>query len=423
MADRRRPAVLRSLDGVPVRRGVHDDSDDWEPTDAPAPGAWRSHLFDYKRGLDSRRSNIAATIRACRSSCASSTARTACARRSSRRSCSAARISDGSRSATADDAARADRGGASRWSRPSRGRRRWRCITAASCEQKRVEERRKAILEERNRLARDIHDNLAQGFARHPDAAAGGAARRRAAAAGGRAQHRDRRRSRAHAHDRGAPIGRRASSERRRRRGHRAGAQARSPNSAQKTTDIPIDVARRRAAALRRRRRARDHRHRAGSADQRGPPLARAAHHDPRVDGAARSACGCRWPTTAAAFRGSGRPSGFGMTSMQERADRIGASLTIVTAPRSGTEVVLAWEPSSSADAGPCRQLKSRRRPTSGQRAAGRRSRPAPDGRREHHQPGARPARRRRSRQRRRGARGLRPATIPTSRCSICGCR
>ena len=33
------------------------------------------------------------------------------------------------------------------------------------------------------------------------------------------------------------------------------------------------------------------------------------------------------------------------MTSMQERAERIGASLTIVTAPRSGTEVVLAWEP------------------------------------------------------------------------------
>ena len=31
-------------------------------------------------------------------------------------------------------------------------------------EQNRIEERRKAILEERNRLARDIHDNLAQGF-------------------------------------------------------------------------------------------------------------------------------------------------------------------------------------------------------------------------------------------------------------------
>ena len=49
----------------------------------------------------------------------------------------------------------------------------------------------------------------------------------------------------------------------------------------------------------------------------------------------------------AAAFRASGPSAGFGLTSMQERADRIGASLTIVTAPRSGTEVVLAWEPSS----------------------------------------------------------------------------
>ena len=39
--------------------------------------------------------------------------------------------------------------------------------------------------------------------------------------------------------------------------------------------------------------------------------------------------------------------SGFGMTSMRERAERIGASLTIVTAPRRGTEVVLAWEPPS----------------------------------------------------------------------------
>src|SRR6202171_4267086 len=32
-------------------------------------------------------------------------------------------------------------------------------------ERSRLEERRKTILEERNRLARDIHDNLAQGFA------------------------------------------------------------------------------------------------------------------------------------------------------------------------------------------------------------------------------------------------------------------
>ena len=43
------------------------------------------------------------------------------------------------------------------------------------------------------------------------------------------------------------------------------------------------------------------------------------------------------------------RDTGFGMTSMQERAERIGASLTIVTAPRAGTQVVLAWEPPSFA--------------------------------------------------------------------------
>ncbi len=38
---------------------------------------------------------------------------------------------------------------------------------------------------------------------------------------------------------------------------------------------------------------------------------------------------------------------GFGLTSMQERADRMGADLTIVTAPRAGTDVVLAWDPPS----------------------------------------------------------------------------
>ena len=41
------------------------------------------------------------------------------------------------------------------------------------------------------------------------------------------------------------------------------------------------------------------------------------------------------------------RGRGFGLTSMQERAERIGAALTVVTAPRAGTEVVLAWEPPS----------------------------------------------------------------------------
>ena len=45
--------------------------------------------------------------------------------------------------------------------------------------------------------------------------------------------------------------------------------------------------------------------------------------------------------------RGAG---GFGMTSMRERAERIGASLTFVTAPRAGTEVVLAWQPAAFVD-------------------------------------------------------------------------
>ena len=39
--------------------------------------------------------------------------------------------------------------------------------------------------------------------------------------------------------------------------------------------------------------------------------------------------------------------AGFGVTSMRERAEHIGASLTFVTAARAGTEVVLAWQPAS----------------------------------------------------------------------------
>ena len=42
--------------------------------------------------------------------------------------------------------------------------------------------------------------------------------------------------------------------------------------------------------------------------------------------------------------------AGFGMTSMRERAERIGASLTFVTARASGTEVVLAWQPAVVLD-------------------------------------------------------------------------
>ena len=44
---------------------------------------------------------------------------------------------------------------------------------------------------------------------------------------------------------------------------------------------------------------------------------------------------------------GDRRQPGFGLTGMRERAERIGAELTFVTASRAGTEVVLAWQPPS----------------------------------------------------------------------------
>ena len=118
------------------------------------------------------------------------------------------------------------------------------------------------------------------------------------AAAAVAAEARDGRRSGAHAHDRSAAIGRRASAERRRRRGHRP-ALKRLADLGQRTTHGADRHHRRRAAALRRRRRARDHRHRAGGAHQRRAPLARAAHHDRRVDRAVGRPAAVgrrRWP-------------------------------------------------------------------------------------------------------------------------------
>ena len=92
-----------------------------------------------------------------------------------------------------------------------------------------VEERRKAILEERNRLARDIHDNLAQGFAAILMQLQAAQREAGSAAGSGRVEHRDGRRSGAHAPDRGAALGRRAAAERRQRRGHRRRAASASP--------------------------------------------------------------------------------------------------------------------------------------------------------------------------------------------------
>jgi signal transduction histidine kinase len=209
----------------------------------------------------------------------------------------------------------------------------------------RLEERRKATLDERNRLARDIHDNLAQGFAAILMQLQG--AQREA--------------------------------------GAMPATVAQGIETAIDLARLHLTEARRSVGALR---------PNVGSAEDISSALKRLAEigrrtasmsidleldEIPRLgDGVEREIVGIAQEALTNAVRHSrarritirastvqsvgvrlsiaddGRgiirdavTSGFGMTSMQERADRIGASLTIVTAPRSGTEIVLAWEPSS----------------------------------------------------------------------------
>jgi signal transduction histidine kinase len=212
-------------------------------------------------------------------------------------------------------------------------------------EQNRVEERRKAILEERNRLARDIHDNLAQGFAAILMQLQG------AQREGGRLP---------------APVARSIETAVDLARTHlteaRRSVSSLRPNVGsgedvgraikrlaelgQRTTAVPIDVEL-------------DELPRFGDGVEREiigiaqEALANAVRHARArritIRASAVNSLGVR---LSIADDGRGIPrerttSGFGLTSMQERAERIGASLTIVTAPRSGTEIVLAWEPAS----------------------------------------------------------------------------
>ena len=211
-------------------------------------------------------------------------------------------------------------------------------------ERSRVEERRKATLEERNRLARDIHDNLAQGF--------------------------------------GAILMQLQAAQR----------DAHLPPTVAETLDVAVDLAR--THMVEARRSVGTLRPNVGDAEEMSTALKRIADRaqlststpietalDPlprygdvvereiigiaqeALSNAVRHSRAQRITVSAASVRSiglrlsvaddgrgiarDGATGGFGMTSMQERAARIGASLTIVTAPRSGTEVVLAWEPSS----------------------------------------------------------------------------
>jgi signal transduction histidine kinase len=209
----------------------------------------------------------------------------------------------------------------------------------------RLEERRKAILEERNRLARDIHDNLAQGFAAilmqlqaaqresspMPPAVA---ANVETAVVLARTHLTEARRSvgalRPNVGE-GEDI---------------ATAIKRLADRGRRTTTMAIDVVL-------------DELPRFGEMVEREiigiaqEALTNAARHSSgrriTIRASTDQALGIR---LSIADDGRGIPhdqsaTGFGMTSMQERAERIGASLTIVTAPRNGTEVVLAWEPLS----------------------------------------------------------------------------
>ena len=212
-------------------------------------------------------------------------------------------------------------------------------------ERSRLEERRKATLEERNRLARDIHDNLAQGFgailmqlqAAQREASAvppGVAAKLNTAVDLARTHMIEARRSV------GALRPNVGDAE------EICAALKRVADLAQLTTTIPIEMAL-------------DTLPRYGDVIEREiigiaqEALTNAVRHARArritVRASTIRSLGLRL-SIADDGRGIARDtptSGFGLTSMQERAARIGASLTIVTAPRSGTEVVLAWEPSA----------------------------------------------------------------------------
>jgi len=212
-------------------------------------------------------------------------------------------------------------------------------------ERSRIEERRKATLEERNRLARDIHDNLAQGF---------GAILMQLQAA--QREVTTLTPGVAAALNVAVDLARTHMIEARRSVGtlrpnvgdaeEMSMAIKRIADRAQLTTSTPIETAL-------------DPLPRYGDVVEREIiGIAQEA-----LTNAVRHARARRITVRASTIRSLGlrlsiaddgrgiarekTTSGFGMTSMQERAARIGASLTIVTAPRSGTEVVLAWEPSA----------------------------------------------------------------------------
>ena len=209
-----------------------------------------------------------------------------------------------------------------------------------------LEARRQAVLEERNRIARDIHDTLAQGFGailmQLQAAQRGGAASLPPAAGRSLETAVDLARTHLIEARRSVAALRPQSSERE----DVPTALRRMVDLAQRTSDVPVDLV----------------------IDDL-PPFTDGVEREiigicqEALTNAVRHARARRIVVHAGAVRGVGfrlsvaddgrgmtgdrRSAGFGMTSMRERAERIGASLTFVTAARSGTEVVLAWQPAA----------------------------------------------------------------------------
>ncbi|HWS73179.1 MAG TPA: sensor histidine kinase, partial [Thermoanaerobaculia bacterium] len=203
--------------------------------------------------------------------------------------------------------------------------------------------RRQAVLEERNRIARDIHDTLAQGFAgilmqlQSAQRSAGCMPPNVAKSIDAAVDL-----ARKHMIEARRSVG--ALHEQETEPGDVAAVLERAAELARRTTDVPIELVIEELPPLG----AGIEREIAGIAQE---ALANAVRHARartiRMHAASTRSVGLRL-SVADDGRGIANDrfgAGFGLTSMQERAERIGGSLTIVTAPRAGTEVVLAWEP------------------------------------------------------------------------------
>ena len=214
-------------------------------------------------------------------------------------------------------------------------------------EQSLFEARRQAVLEERNGIARDIHDTLAQGFGAilmQLQAAQRGTASLPPKVARSLETAVDLARTHLVEARRSVAALRPHSAERE----DVPAALQRMVDLAQRTHDVPVDLVLDELPAFD----AGVEREIIGIAQEALTNAVRHAHARRIVmrAGAVRGV-GFRLSVTDDG-RGMARDlsnGGFGMTSMRERAERIGASLTFVTAARAGTEVVLAWQPAAFA--------------------------------------------------------------------------